>query len=94
MSINSHTYLGVRLVASEFGHETIAPSPTPPCKAKEKPFKLSDSQGLYLEVKPNGSKLWRFKYRLSGKEKLYAIGTYSEIILSETRAERVMFKKI
>lgn len=63
-------------------------------KPKEKPFKLSDSQGLYLEVKPNGSKLWRFKYRLAGKEKLYAIGTYPEITLSEARAERTRVRKL
>jgi integrase len=57
-------------------------------KPKAKPYKLFDSQGLYLDVKPNGSKLWRFKYRLAGKEKLYAIGTYPEVSLSKARIER------
>nr|WP_171175765.1 Arm DNA-binding domain-containing protein [Ruegeria sp. HKCCA4633] len=32
-------------------------------KPKEKPYKQADFDGLYLLVKPNGSKLWRFKYR-------------------------------
>ncbi|MBN0038364.1 DUF4102 domain-containing protein, partial [Pseudomonas aeruginosa] len=36
-------------------------------KPKEKPYKLSDAQGLYLLVNPNGSKLWRLKYRVGGK---------------------------
>jgi hypothetical protein len=36
-------------------------------KPAEKPFKLSDSGGLYLQVQPNGSKYWRLKYRYLGK---------------------------
>ena len=45
-------------------------------KAKEKPCKLSDGEGLYLLIKPNGARLWRFKYRYGGKEKLAAFGGY------------------
>lgn len=52
------------------------------------PLKLTDGAGLYLEVKPSGSKLWRYRYRLAGKENLYAIGSYPEISLSDARAER------
>ncbi len=36
-------------------------------KPREKPYKLSDGLGLYVEVKPNGSKLWRLKYRYVGR---------------------------
>jgi hypothetical protein len=35
-------------------------------KATDKALKLADSAGLYLEVKPNGSKLWRYRYRIAG----------------------------
>lgn len=63
-------------------------------KPKDKPYKLSDSQGLYLEVRPNGSKLWRLKYRLAGKEKLYAIGAYPAISLAEARTERDKARKL
>ena len=42
-------------------------------KAKEKPYKLSDGNGMYLEVMPNGSKYWRLKYRIHGKEKRLAL---------------------
>lgn len=63
-------------------------------KPKDKPYKLFDSQGLYLDVRTNGSKLWRFKYRLAGKEKLYAIGTYPEVTLSEARIERDRARKL
>ncbi|EDJ7869446.1 integrase, partial [Salmonella enterica] len=38
-------------------------------KPTEKPFKLADSSGLYLLIKPNGSKLWYMKFRIDGKEK-------------------------
>ncbi len=44
-------------------------------KPKDKPYKISDSDGLYLFVTEKGGKLWRFKYRFIGKEKLLALGT-------------------
>ena len=37
-------------------------------KAEGKPYKLTDANGLYLEVKPTGAKLWRYRYRIDGKE--------------------------
>lgn len=37
---------------------------------REKPYKMYDSGGLFLLVKPTGSKLWRMKYQYSGKEQL------------------------
>ncbi|ECD9531609.1 DUF4102 domain-containing protein, partial [Salmonella enterica subsp. houtenae] len=43
-------------------------------KPTEKPFKLADSSGLYLLIKPNGSKLWYMKYRIDSKEKKLAFG--------------------
>lgn len=57
-------------------------------KPKEKPYKLSDIDGLYLLVTEKGSKLWRFRYRFDGKEKLLALGTYPEISLSDARQRR------
>ena len=46
-------------------------------KAKEKSYKLSAGSGLYLLVMPNGSRYWRMKYSLAGKEKLLSIGVYA-----------------
>lgn len=43
---------------------------------RDKAYKLSDSQGLFLLVNPNGAKYWRLKYRFAGKEKLLALGVY------------------
>lgn len=57
-------------------------------KPKEKPYKLSDGQGLYLEVMPNGSKLWRLKYRHSDKEKRLALGAYPTVPLQKARQRR------
>jgi len=55
-------------------------------KAKDKIYKLFDGNGLYLEVKPNGKKTWRVKYRLNGKEKTYTIGEYPLVTLANARA--------
>jgi len=52
---------------------------------KEKSYKKSDSKGLYIEINPNGSKLWRWKYRISGKEKRLALGAWPEITLAKAR---------
>ncbi|MDO6482011.1 tyrosine-type recombinase/integrase [Shimia thalassica] len=57
-------------------------------KPKAKPFKQADFDGLFLLVNPNGSKLWRFKYRLHGKEKLLALGKYPEVSLVVARKRR------
>jgi integrase len=57
-------------------------------KPGDSPIKLTDSAGLYLEVRVNGAKLWRYRFRIDGKENVYAIGSYPEITLSAARAER------
>ncbi len=54
-------------------------------KPKEKPYKLADGGGLYLLVTPNGSRLWRLKYRVGGIEKLLSFGSYPQVSLKEAR---------
>ncbi|WP_374288693.1 Arm DNA-binding domain-containing protein [Pseudomonas fluvialis] len=51
-------------------------------------YKLGDGGGLFLSVEKTGSKLWRWKFRLDGKENLFAIGSYPEVSLAEARAAR------
>jgi integrase len=63
-------------------------------KPKEKPYKAADSGGLYLLINPNGSKLWRVKYRFMGKEKLLSIGAYPLITLIEAREARDRAKRL
>lgn len=57
-------------------------------KPQDKPYKLADSEGLYLLVNPNGSRLWRLKYRMGGKEKLLSFGKYPEVSLAGAREAR------
>lgn len=54
-------------------------------KPADKPYKYSVGDGLYLEVMPGGSKLWRWKYRIEGKENRYSLGGYPELSLREAR---------
>jgi integrase len=57
-------------------------------KPGEKPFLLTDGNGLHLLVNPNGSKLWRFRYRFSGKQNLLSFGAYPEVGLAAARDRR------
>jgi Arm DNA-binding domain len=57
-------------------------------RAASKPIKLADSNGLCIEVKPNGSKLWRYRYRIAGKENVFAIGEYPKVSLHAARLGR------
>ena len=57
-------------------------------KSSEKVVRLYDSGGLYLEVTPSGSKLWRWKFRIAGKERRLALGTYPATGLKEARQRR------
>ena len=45
-------------------------------KPSAKPVKLADGKGLYLEIRPTGAKLWRYRYRIAGKENVFVIGEY------------------
>ena len=57
-------------------------------KPKEKPYKLFDGGGLYLEVLPTGSKLWRLKYYFLNKEKRISLGAYPLVSLQDARMGR------
>ncbi|BCD61399.1 phage integrase [Nitratiruptor sp. YY08-26] len=49
-------------------------------KPKDKVYRLSDGNGLMLEVKPNGNKVWRVRYIFEKKAKMYTIGDYPTIL--------------
>jgi integrase len=57
-------------------------------KPKDKPYKLFDSEGLYLYVPASGKKVWRFKYRFNNKEGLITVDKYINLNLKEARAKR------
>ena len=60
-------------------------------RPKDKPFKLTDGKGLYLEVKPSGGKAWRYRFELlreGGRmESVFAIGDYTQAPAGETKEE-------
>lgn len=57
-------------------------------KAKAKPYKLPDGNGLHLLVHSNGSKYWRYRYRVNDVENVFAIGKYPEVTLQQAREAR------
>ena len=54
-------------------------------KGQAKPVKLTDGAGLYLLVKPDGNRYWRYDYRFAGKRKTLALGVYPDISLALAR---------
>ena len=63
-------------------------------KARGKPYKLFDGGGLYLLVRTDGSRYWRLKYRVDGKEKLISLGVYPDISLKRARELRDAARKL
>lgn len=63
-------------------------------KAADKPTKVSDERGLYLLANPSGSKLWRWKYRFDGKEKVMPLGQYPDVSLAQAREAREAARKL
>lgn len=63
-------------------------------KPRSKSYKLFDGNGLFLEIMPNESKLWRLKYRYFGKEKRISLGHYPLVSLAEAREKRDEAKKL
>ncbi|WP_410014892.1 tyrosine-type recombinase/integrase [Sodalis sp. C49] len=63
-------------------------------KSLAKPFKLSDSHGLYLLVNPGGSRLWYLKYRINGKESRLGLGAYPLVSLADARLQRDGIRKL
>jgi integrase len=57
-------------------------------KGRDKPYKLTDSDGLYLLVLPSGGRYWRMNYRFLGKQKTLALGVWPEVELADARAKR------
>ncbi len=63
-------------------------------KPAQKPIKLTDERGLYLLLKPNGSRWWRFDYRYGGKRKTLSMGVYPDVSLKDARNRRDEARKL
>lgn len=57
-------------------------------KPKAKPYTQADDRGLYVEVFPTGGVVWRFRYRLSGKQEKLTLGKYPALTLKNARIKR------
>lgn len=62
-------------------------------KPKDKPYRLLDSNGLYLYVPVTGKKVWQLRYKLDGKEKVLTVGKYPLMSLQEARDKAWIAKK-
>jgi len=63
------------------------PGVTPKGQTTDKPYKMGDAGGLYLEVPLTGAKRWRLKYRYGGKEKRLSLGTYPDVPLASPKGQ-------
>ena len=64
-------------------------------KPRERPYKLFDGGGLYLEVATSGSRIWRLKFRqLDGKENRLTFGPYPEVTLQDAREKRLEARRL
>ena len=64
-------------------------------KPKDKPYKFADGGGLYIEIMPIGTKLWRMKFRqATGKESRLSFGKYPEVTIAQARAQRDAGRKL
>lgn len=91
--VDSRDFFGATIGATIYYTHGVAPMPLTDTRIKaakptDKVYKIYDAEGLYIEVPPTGSKRWRFKYRINGKEKRISLGIYPEIGLKDAREKR------
>ena len=63
-------------------------------QTKLKAYRMTDGQGLFLFVTPAGGKLWRWKYRFLGVEKLMSFGQYPDVPLALARGRHAAARKL
>jgi hypothetical protein len=62
-------------------------------KPKDKPYRLLDSNGLYLYIPASGKKVWQLRFKLDGKEKILTVGKYPLMSLQEARDKAYLARK-
>jgi hypothetical protein len=70
-------------IGEPWGYRLLTEAALRALKPQEKPYKRSDSGGLFVLVSITGARLWRYKYRHGGVERLLALGAYPEVSLRE-----------
>jgi integrase len=78
--------------------DSLTPLEIRRAKPKGAPYKLRDGKGLYLDVRPSGAKIWRYRYRIDGTENLYTLGEFGDradqLTLGAARSERDVARKL
>jgi integrase len=74
----------------------LTPSAVQNAKPQGKPYKLADERGMYLLVKPDGARWWRFDYRRpdAGKRNTLSLGVYPDVSLKRAREKRDEARKL
>lgn len=81
-TINAGIFAGTAILTPDL--MSLTDSKIRNSKAEQKPVKLTDGGGLYLEIRPTGAKLWRYRYRVEGRENVFAAGEYVHAPSGET----------
>jgi hypothetical protein len=63
-------------------------------KPRESIYRLNDYKGQYLEIKPNGIKAWRYRFKLNDKSSWFALGDYPSVTLGEARGKCEAARKL
>ena len=72
----------------------LVPKQIDNAKPKDRPYTLFDGSGLYLEIAPTGSKLWKMKASLNGKAVKLSFGKYPDVSLAQARQKRDEARKL
>lgn len=75
-------------------HNALSDTSIKNSKPRQKQYKIFDGQGLFVLIHPNGSKYFRYRYKLEGKEKVMALGVYPETTLKEAREKRLEAQRL
>ena len=70
-------------------HNALSDTSIRNSKSRQKQYKIFDGQGLFVLIHPNGSKYFRYRYKLEGKEKVMALGVYPATTLKQAREKRL-----
>ena len=76
------------------GHVPLNDTKIRNAKPQEKTYKLFDQGGLYLEINPSGSKIWKLKYRFEGRETKKSFGAYPSVSLAARQKSLELKKRI
>jgi integrase len=97
-SIAIQGYMGVQIGGTSYEEKVCSPMLTEiqirNAKPREKPHRLYDERGMYIEIRPHGGKGFRLKYRFEGKYRYLALGMWPEVSLKEARVRRDEARKL